>query len=96
MPNQGNETSKISARVNNAEKAALEDIAWVNSEKNDQTTISDLVRESISLYLAIEKAHGDVPEDAKDDVEHIDVDQVLTEHGVAVAVEGRSARGVEI
>lgn len=96
MPDQENYGSQVGGRVPTNWKTALESIAHERRTAHQHIKKSDVLRNALELYLAVEKAAGSVPEDARDDVEHIDVDEVLTEHGVAVAVEGRSARGVEI
>ncbi|MFC3476102.1 hypothetical protein [Halobacterium litoreum] len=80
--------SSIGAKIPTANKTALEDIAWAEDEKEDRVFVSDHVRGSIELFLAVRKATGNIPEDARDDVEHIDADEVLARHGLAVVREG--------
>lgn len=84
-------SSNIGAKVLTNEKTALEDIAWDRDEKNDPVTVSDLIRNAIRLYLAVEKAHGRVPKEANDDVAHIDVDEELAEVGVRIDENGGGA-----
>ena len=81
--NQDDDTkSHVAAVVPTSNKTALTDIAWEWDEKEDRTNMSDLVRDAIVLYLATLKAQDAIPDDARDDVEHIDAGDVLSRYGL--------------
>ena len=89
--------SQIGAKVPTNLKSALEKAAWAKSTPHERTTVSDLVRDSIELWLFVHQ--DELPEEALDDldgdlkanagvdvnelIENLDVDVPDVEEGAA-------------
>ncbi|WP_336359071.1 hypothetical protein [Haloarcula sp. CGMCC 1.6347] len=67
-------------------KTAMDDkrrSEWANSDRDDPRSRSAMIHDAVELWLSVQKAQGNLPQEAADDVSGLDADEVLSRHGLA-------------
>jgi hypothetical protein len=84
-PSNNSGTANAGTVIPAAWQTAINDLRrerYLQSDRDDPPSVSEVIREATEFYLAVLKTHGALPDSAMDDVEGIDAPSVLKEYAV--------------